>query len=56
MGSRQLNEAERGDFHVLTHADGKVAWMLKRFAPFSVYARAITKNTQRMMGKTGAKP
>ena len=47
---------QRGDFHVLTHADGKVAWMLKRFAPFSVYARAITKNTQRMMGKTGAKP
>jgi NAD(P)-dependent dehydrogenase (short-subunit alcohol dehydrogenase family) len=42
---------ERGDFHVLTHADGRAAWMLKRFAPFSVYARAITKNTKRMMGK-----
>jgi NAD(P)-dependent dehydrogenase (short-subunit alcohol dehydrogenase family) len=42
---------ERGDFHVLTHADGKRAWMLKRLTPFSVYAKAITKNTQRMMGK-----
>ena len=42
---------ERGDFHVLTHADGKVAWMLKRLAPFSLYARAITHNTRRMMGK-----
>lgn len=42
---------ERGDFHVLTHADGKVAWMLKRLAPFSVYAAAITRNTKRMMGK-----
>ena len=46
---------ERGDFHILTHADGKVAWMMKRFAPFSVYAKAITKNTQRMMGKTHTK-
>ena len=42
---------QRGDFHVLTHADGRAAWMLKRFAPFSVYAKAITKNTRRMMGK-----
>jgi len=45
---------ERGDFHVLTHTDGKVAWMLKRLAPFSVYAKAITHNTKRMMGKTPA--
>lgn len=42
---------QRGDFHVLTHPDGKVAWMLKRLAPFSLYARAITHNTRRMMGK-----
>jgi NAD(P)-dependent dehydrogenase (short-subunit alcohol dehydrogenase family) len=45
---------ERGDFHILTHADGRAAWMLKRLAPFSVYARAITKNTRRMMGKEKA--
>ena len=45
---------QRGDFHILTHADGKVAWMLKRHAPFSVYAAAITKNTRRMMGKDAA--
>lgn len=42
---------QRGDFHVLTHSDGKVAWMLKRLAPFSLYARAIAHNTRRMMGK-----
>jgi NAD(P)-dependent dehydrogenase (short-subunit alcohol dehydrogenase family) len=42
---------ERGDFHILTHPDGKAAWMLKRLTPFSLYARAITKNTARMMGK-----
>lgn len=46
---------ERGDFHILTHADGRAAWMLKRLAPFSVYARAITKNTARMMGRTPPK-
>ena len=46
---------ERGDFHVLTHADGKAAWMLKRLAPFSIYARAITNNSSRMMGKTPPK-
>jgi NAD(P)-dependent dehydrogenase (short-subunit alcohol dehydrogenase family) len=42
---------QRGDFHVLTHADGRAAWMMKRLAPFSIYARALTKSTQRMMGK-----
>lgn len=41
---------ERGDFHVLTHPDGKVAWMLKRLTPFSVYARVLAQNTRRMMG------
>jgi NAD(P)-dependent dehydrogenase (short-subunit alcohol dehydrogenase family) len=46
---------QRGDFHILTHADGRAAWMLKRLAPFTVYAKAITKNTQRMMGKTPPK-
>ena len=42
---------ENGDFHILTHADGKAAWMLKRFAPFSVYARALAKSTRKMMGR-----
>lgn len=43
---------QRGDFHILTHADGKVAWMMKRLSPFSLYAKALTKNTRRMMGTT----
>lgn len=42
---------QRGDFHVLTHNDGKAAWMLKRFAPFSIYATAIAKQARRMMPK-----
>jgi NAD(P)-dependent dehydrogenase (short-subunit alcohol dehydrogenase family) len=41
---------ENGDFHVLTHPDGKVAWMLKRLTPFSVYSRILARNTKRMMG------
>lgn len=46
---------QRGDFHVLTHPDGKAAWMLKRLVPFAVYAAAITRNTRRMMGKDQAR-
>jgi NAD(P)-dependent dehydrogenase (short-subunit alcohol dehydrogenase family) len=42
---------ERGDFHVLTHTDGKVAWMLKRLAPFSLYAEVLSRNTRKMMGR-----
>ena len=46
---------KRGDFHILTHADGRAAWMLKRLAPFSVYVKAVKKNTARMMGKSQRK-
>lgn len=42
---------ERGDFHLLTHSNGKVAWAFKRLAPFSLYARAVAYGTRRMMGK-----
>lgn len=45
LGSEEIAErifrgVERGDFHVLTHSEGKVAWALKRLVPFSVYAGA----------------
>ena len=45
---------ERGDFHIVTHPEGKAAWMLKRLAPFSLYVMAITHNTKRMMGRKSA--
>lgn len=40
---------ERGDFHILTHKEGKVAWMMKRFLPYPVYQRVIAASTKRMM-------
>ncbi|MDY7231750.1 SDR family oxidoreductase [Hyalangium rubrum] len=43
---------QRGDFHILTHTEGKAAWILKRLAPFSLYARALSQSTRRMMGRT----
>ena len=45
----------RGAFHVLTHPDAKAAWMLKRWAPFSIYVKALTKSTARMMSKAAPK-
>jgi len=42
---------ERGDFHILTHRDGKVAWLVKRLAPFEVYARVLERSTRRMMSR-----
>jgi NAD(P)-dependent dehydrogenase (short-subunit alcohol dehydrogenase family) len=38
----------RGDFLILTHADGKVAWMLKRFTPFAVYSAAMSETSKRL--------
>jgi NAD(P)-dependent dehydrogenase (short-subunit alcohol dehydrogenase family) len=40
---------ERGDFHILTHKEGKVAWMMKRLLPYAVYQRVIAASTKRMM-------
>lgn len=42
--------AEKGEFLVLTHADGKVAWLMKRLVPFGVYADLVARGARRMMG------
>ncbi|MEO6324986.1 MAG: SDR family oxidoreductase [Thermoanaerobaculia bacterium] len=39
----------RGDLHIVTHADGRFAWRLKRFAPVSLYLRLMRKSTQDML-------
>ena len=41
----------RGDFHIVTHAEGRLAWRLKRFAPFPLYLRLLARSTRRMMGR-----
>jgi len=38
----------RGDFLILTHADGKVACLLKRFLPVSLYLRLMRRATAKL--------
>ncbi len=42
---------ERGDMHILTHAEARATWTLKRLLPFSVYARALARSSRKMMGR-----
>lgn len=48
IAERVYRGVERGEFHILTHADTKVAWLVKRFVPFSVYAGAVSRLARRM--------
>lgn len=40
-----------GDFHILTHTDGKIAWIIKRLAPYRWYSALMARETRRMMGR-----
>lgn len=42
---------ERRDFHILTHGDGRIAWMMKRLMPASLYFAAMARQTKRLMGR-----
>lgn len=42
---------ERGETHVLTHRDGKAAWMLKRLLPFPLYLRFLERGSRRMLSR-----
>lgn len=39
----------RGDFHILTHADGRTAWRIKRYAPYRWYAALMARQTRGML-------
>ncbi|MBZ4422154.1 SDR family oxidoreductase [Myxococcus sp. RHSTA-1-4] len=39
---------EKREFYVLSHAEGRRAWLLKRFLPRDIYAKVMRKNTARM--------
>jgi len=39
----------RKDFHILTHPEGRAAWMVKRLAPFAAYKRLMRKSTDIML-------
>ncbi len=42
---------ERKDFHILTHPEGRVAWMVKRLTPFAAYRRFMSKSADIMLAK-----
>jgi short-subunit dehydrogenase len=44
---------ERRQFYVLSHAEGRRAWLMKRFLPRSLYARLLRKSTSRMRPRPG---
>jgi len=39
------------DFHILTHPEGRLAWMVKRLTPFAAYRRLMRKSADLMMAK-----
>lgn len=39
----------RGDFHILTHADGRAAWRIKRYAPYRWYAALMARQTRGLL-------
>lgn len=46
----------RGDFHILTHPDARIAWMIKRLAPYRMFSALMARETRRMMGRATALP
>jgi NAD(P)-dependent dehydrogenase (short-subunit alcohol dehydrogenase family) len=45
----------RRDFHILTHREVKVAWLMKRFLPFSMYAASLRREMRRAEARRKAK-
>ena len=45
----------RRDFHILTHPEGRVAWMVKRLAPFGAYRRFMQKSAEVMLARRDRK-
>ncbi|MCY1020522.1 SDR family oxidoreductase [Pyxidicoccus sp. MSG2] len=47
---------EKRRFYVLSHAEGRRAWLMKRFLPRAIYARVMRKSTARMRPRPGPAP
>jgi NAD(P)-dependent dehydrogenase (short-subunit alcohol dehydrogenase family) len=45
----------RRDFHILTHREVKVVWLMKRFLPFALYAAGLRREIRRAEVKRQAK-
>lgn len=47
---------EKREFYVLSHAEGRKAWMMKRFLPRDIYAKVMRKRTARMRPRSEPTP
>ncbi len=46
IAERVFRGVERGDFHILTHREESIGWMLKRFLPFELYLKAMKRQAR----------
>lgn len=46
----------RGDTHILTHAEGRMAWRLKRWLPYSSYLALARRQLRKMNARMQRKP
>ena len=51
IADRVFRSLARGDFYVLTHPDGRVAWMVKRLVAAPVYFAFMQRMTKQMMSR-----
>lgn len=42
------------ELHILTHPEGRAAWMMKRLTPFAAYRRLMSKSANLMLGRKDA--
>jgi NAD(P)-dependent dehydrogenase (short-subunit alcohol dehydrogenase family) len=49
IADRVFRSVERGEFYVLTHAEGRAAWALKRYLPSGIYHRVFGHQTRKMI-------
>ena len=49
IADRVYRAVARGDVHVLTHNDTKVAWLVKRMLPYGVFTRLVDSGSKRIL-------
>jgi NAD(P)-dependent dehydrogenase (short-subunit alcohol dehydrogenase family) len=49
IADRVYRGVERGELYVVTHTDGRLAWLAKRFLPSAVYLRLFGRQTRKMI-------
>ncbi len=56
IADRVFDGVARGATHILTHAEGRFAWRLKRYLPYRVYQSIIRKTLAKVQARMRRKP